>query len=266
MRGTYPATGWDGGQLDAERQRLAGTSLGIRGAVVDINGDWAEFAVRWGFPTWQSTFRPCLTCACNHDEMLDPMHEMTEHGEEAYEDACSACEVWVGFVAEAQHSGVKLRLLDDSTRKGMVLRSDVPAVPLLRKSDRLEPCPSMPNIAQFPLRPLPFTCKFWRIPTNAVIVHRRNPLIARDLGISTRTFSGDILHSLHLGVFPMWTTRALWVLFQVDAFQSRCTRAEDHLRHNALTLQRLVLRSQYLNQVSKHQVSESLVRVSMDHR
>ena len=38
----------------------------------------------------------------------------------------------------------------------------------------------------------------------------------------------------------MWMTRALWVLFQVDAFQSRCTRAEDHLRFNAIHLQTLV--------------------------
>ena len=46
-RGVYPATGWDGGPLDSERQKLAGTPLGFRGVVVDVNGDWAEFAMRY---------------------------------------------------------------------------------------------------------------------------------------------------------------------------------------------------------------------------
>ena len=241
MRGVYPATGWDGSPLDSERQKLAGTPLGFRGVVVDVNGDWAEFAVRWGFPTWQSNFRPCLACDCNHVQMLDPMHVMSQHAGDAYENACHGCEIWVGFTSEAQHSAVKLALMDDSTRKGMVLRKDIDVtVPSLRRSDRLEPCPSLPNIADFPFQRLPFTCKFWRIPANAVIVHHRNPLIDRELGTSTKTFSGDILHTNHLGIYPMWMTRALWVLFQVDAFQSRCSRAEDHLRHNAITLQALV--------------------------
>ena len=242
--GVYPDACHDGSALDADRQLLAGKPLGFKGVVVDVNGDWTEFAVRWGFPTWQSGFRPCMMCSANHDQMLNPAHVLTEHDADAYDQACRACERWVAVTDEMQKSALKLNLIDDSTRKGVVLKADAnDMVPRLIKGDRLEPSSSLPNVHAFPFMPVPFVCKFWRIPRNAKsIVHHRNILIAKELGISTRTFSGDYLHSGHLGIHPVWMTHALWSMFSIDAFESRSTRQEDHLRHNALMLQTLVSR------------------------
>ena len=70
--------------------------------------------------------------------MLDPMHVMTQHADDAYEDACKQCEVWVAVTSDHQQSNVKLTLMDDSTRKGMTLLRDVDVtVPRLLKHDRL---------------------------------------------------------------------------------------------------------------------------------
>ena len=242
--GVYPSACHDGTALDTYRQELAGKPLGFRGVVVDINGDWTEFAVRWGFPTWQSRFRPCILCSSDHDQMLDPVHVMTEHTQDAYDQACTACERWVAVTDERQKSGVKLNLIDDSTRKGIVLRNDADyMMPPLIKGDRLEPSASFPDVHGFPFMPVPFVCKFWRIPREGkIIVHHRNPVIAKELGISTRNFSGDYLHSGHLGIYPMWMTHALWTMFSIDCFESRATRQDDHLRHNALRLRTMVSR------------------------
>ena len=175
--------------------------------------------------------------------MLDPDHPVGEHDEAAYNAACGACEKWIAVTNEEQKSFLKLALLDDSTRKGLVLTKDANCVyPPLLKGDRLEPCSSLPDVWAFAFAELPFTVKFWRIARDRIVVHHRNPIIAMDLGLSTRNFSGDILHGMHLGLFPVWITRSLWLLFSVDAFESRCTRADDHLRYNALVLQTLVSR------------------------
>eukprot|EP00974_Lingulodinium_polyedra_P078800 7633460-Lingulodinium_polyedra.AAC.1 len=29
-----------------------------------IKADWAEMCERFGYPTWQSSLRPCLCCSC----------------------------------------------------------------------------------------------------------------------------------------------------------------------------------------------------------
>ena len=237
-QGSYPAAGHNGSELDSHRQSLAGQALGFRSLLLDINGDWAEFAHRFAFPNWNSIFRPCILCDCNAAQLLDPAHVMTEHAGGDYDAACSASEIWVGVLTEEQKSYIKLSLIDDSTRKGLVLKRDCNIVqPRLLKGDRLEPSPSLSDVWSFAYKPVPFTVKFWRIARDKIIAHHRNPIIAADLGISTRNFSPDILHGMHLGVYPAWVTKALWSLFAVDAFQSRTTRSEDHLRHNAICLQ-----------------------------
>ena len=98
----------------------------------------------------------------------------------------------------------------------------------------------MTDIHGFAFMTLPFTCLFWRIPRDEVVVHHRHPIVEPELGIGYDSFAGDNLHTGHLGTWPAWMTRALWCLFRVDAFDSRATRAEDALRHNALALKTLV--------------------------
>ena len=56
------------------------------------------------------------------------------------------------------------------------------------------------------------------------------------MGITVESFSGDILRGNDLGILPAWMTRALWCLFGVDAFRSRASTKEDHMKHNALSL------------------------------
>ena len=45
------------GHTDLGREAAAGTQI-TKGAVVALKGDWSEFALTLGFPSWQSNDNP----------------------------------------------------------------------------------------------------------------------------------------------------------------------------------------------------------------
>jgi hypothetical protein len=59
---------WDASK-DAGRMILAGTAMKLRACLLQIKGDWAEFAHSLGFPTWSSNMFPCIFCNCTRDNM-----------------------------------------------------------------------------------------------------------------------------------------------------------------------------------------------------
>ena len=54
--------------LDRRRQELAGTSLGVWGALMEIRGDWPEINQQLGFRPWNS-LTPCPFCDCTLQNM-----------------------------------------------------------------------------------------------------------------------------------------------------------------------------------------------------
>ena len=65
--GVWPAGRHDGQPWKAEdhgRQAKAGERMPFKMLLLYIKADWAEMCERFGFPTWQSSTRPCLSCAC----------------------------------------------------------------------------------------------------------------------------------------------------------------------------------------------------------
>ena len=75
--------------------------MSVRGAVVAIKGDWADFAHSLALPAWATNDYPCPWCRCSRatwseDDGLSPLSfpfALVSHAE--YEAACTACEVHV---------------------------------------------------------------------------------------------------------------------------------------------------------------------------
>ena len=240
QEGLFPAKSWNGSSLDSRRQKMAGSRLGFIGVVVDILGDWKEFAHSWGFPNWGSHF-PCFLCKIPLSLQLNPHIEVDRRANEDYDRHCTACEVFITVTSAAVQSEIRFKLQDDSTHKGLCLTSDVNSVtPKLKKNDRLEPTKDFPDVYAIDDVQVPFqalTLKFWRskIPKET-IVHHRNPILSLALGISYDCFAVDVLHCKHLGVYLAWITRCLHLLFGLDAFATRSSRGPDHMKGNALAL------------------------------
>jgi hypothetical protein len=82
--GAHPAERHDGRPwelVDHLRASAAGTPL-VRGALVLLKGDWAEYAHSLGMTTWSSSNDPCPLCVCRKGGGL---HRLCAH---VYVDTC----------------------------------------------------------------------------------------------------------------------------------------------------------------------------------
>lgn len=218
--GVHPASRHDGRvwrDSDALRKSKSRASLGIKGVVIDIQGDWAEFAHRWGFPTWKSSTSPCFLCNCTGVQLREGTGDLTERTTDDFLRECNKCEKWVMVEDRRMHARIRFALENDPARKGRVLTVGIEELGL-QQGDRLEPSGDLPDVFDFDTLPLPALVLFWQIPA-APVVHRRHPLLNPELGIGLHTFSIDVLHTLHLGVFQEWNARAMWSLLECDVFQ-----------------------------------------------
>ena len=84
---------------DAWRRGRAGQPLRTRSILLQVKGDWPELNDRLGFPSWNSTQRPCSMCA-GFGESLYEVHGTTVHdipwpltADQDYVGACSKSRV-----------------------------------------------------------------------------------------------------------------------------------------------------------------------------
>ena len=71
--GTYPPCrhndgNWQPGN-DTWRRKLAGKRLGVKGALVEVRGDWAFFKEVFLFPGWREKGLCCWRCSCTLDQV-----------------------------------------------------------------------------------------------------------------------------------------------------------------------------------------------------
>jgi hypothetical protein len=212
LQGVFPCSRHDllpWGVLDAFRSELAGSAMRIRGFVVRLKGDWAEFAHSLGFPSWASQLFPCLFCHASKEELYRfrgcnpfdfPYRLFTCN---LYLSACAACETVVHLNSEQ----VRARLLSclaydkrttTNSSNGRALTHAIPELNL-DKGDRLEPSRSLRDVGLLATVPLPLHIIFWKLSAQTKTKHR-NPLFLDDTGITMATLAIDILHTLHLGV------------------------------------------------------------------
>jgi hypothetical protein len=93
----------------------------VRGALILIKGDWAEFTLTFGFPTWASAQSPCMFCTCTRETMytIDGLTVGTfPHGlktDEAYGAACQKCERWI-TISREEHKQIVESLAYDKRK------------------------------------------------------------------------------------------------------------------------------------------------------
>ncbi len=95
-----------------------------------------------------------------------------------FNEACSRCEINL-VLNKDQRTKVRAALVFDRRKDGnhgrcLVLDFDDLG---LKKGDRLEPTPAMPDVMAFDTREPPVACCFWRASTDTLARHR-NPLFA----------------------------------------------------------------------------------------
>jgi hypothetical protein len=219
---------------DATRAMSAGSPLGCRGILLQLRGDWAEFCERLGYPNWRSFTRPCICCSSTPDALYtvqgvslvdSPWHDNLEQD---YADSCTRCEIKV-IVTHVSVRQIRLLLRYDKRRAGALGRALTRPFPELNLllGDRIEPSPSMPDVAGFDfLCPEPGDTSevlFWRRSEETICLHRF-PLWDDVLGISpTRTLCFDLLHTMYLGVMQGFVKLILWRLLMTGvwgAFES----------------------------------------------
>ena len=217
--GEFPAQRFGGADFDPVsedfRVARATTSLGGIFCFLVMKGDWAEFQVTFGFPTFSSLYSPCPLCFAPKEmfvlrdgfSVVNFPYALKTFRD--YNQFCDSCEIVV-VLNQQLHLAIRGRLAYDkrsgkAAKFGRVLME---AVPLpggegLRAGDRLEPSLGLMDVGEMfdKLDTFPKTVKFWRIPAH-VMSHHRNPLFDEELGITPQRIMGiDGLHTLALGVF-----------------------------------------------------------------
>ena len=242
--GARPGTRWDGQEFDPAgttgRLTASTPSTVARFLLCQVKGDWAEYCVTFGFPTWQSFWKPCLYCSCTKKTMFDFAHVCAgghswgEH-KNTYDDACKACEIEINVDSEdvraliVDHGALKF----DKRKKGngLVIQVDVPALKL-KKWDRLDPNISLPNTADVYLKVLPFVCSFWRAHRDSKgrlldRLLRRNPLFCSKVGVSPESvLRTDTLHTLYLGIYARYVFEVIMCAIEQDIWGIGGTKDE----------------------------------------
>jgi len=225
---------------DVARLAVAGAAIPFRVALLYVKCDMAEWPSSIGLPGATSKLHCCPFCTCTPDEfgqvvgltILAVPCEKKSHDQ--YLDACAVCEHWVWVTAEVR-ADVRARLafVKGDQAKGRSLMVDMPDLGL-RKNDRLEPSPHMPNTFEFDTKTPPFWALFWRTSVETQTRHR-NPFFDIDIGVTIEaSLAIDFLHDCSLGNFKFAATALIHTLVAQNAFDS-ARLDKDSLWHNSAT-------------------------------
>ena len=210
---------------DDDRDLRAGENFGWRGVLLQIRGDWVEFAQTLGFPTWASAEFPCLWCWSDKESMfalqgMSPVRfPFRLSTMEDYEAACARCEVEVVIETRGMQARVASLLHYDKRKggsRGRALKDHVPELKLCQ-GDRLEPSAGCEDVGAFEHLDPPFVAVFWRCSLETRAKHR-NPIFDRSLGSSVHWLVVDELHCIFLGVAQSIGGWLIWHLIDSDAW------------------------------------------------
>ena len=197
----------------SDRQRvLAGSNLGFVGAMIMVKGDWAEFAVTFGFPTWAQHTNPCFLCDASGGPdgtwretegismFSSPWHAKTF---EMYDAACRACESHVHIKNDRRFASVLgatciqvgVGSAEDRSRRRTFPLSVSPRICVWSRPRR-SGVPSSWKSSQQAFLPLVFTSR-GGIPPLKLWLPTATPCVALTWALST--FSLTNLHTMHLG-------------------------------------------------------------------
>ena len=220
---------------DKARSEMGGAVLLTRFCLLRDKGDWAEICERLGYPTWQSSLRPCFCCnASGREEMystrglVDGNTEYELNVDREYEVACEDCEVFV-LVTDENIGRIVRELAYIQESRGLALRNDIPGTPLL-KGDRVEPTLALPDVADIGMLARPCRVLFWRRSEETLCL-RRSPLMdspGDTLGITpSRTICVDTLHAYYLGPVLVACMRVMWVMIRAGIWAPGIAQSDE---------------------------------------
>jgi len=211
--GRYPSCRHDRsafGEGDELRAAMAGQYAGKLACIL-IKGDLSEFANTFGFPDFSNPENPCLWCQTDKEHLceLDGFSPISMPAPPktwaTYNAACLACEIVVLIGSREMLLRIRASLRYDKRKQqnayhGRALIQDLPDINL-RKGDRLEPSPDLPDVGMLDEASVPITVIFWRT-ANETAARHRNPLFDESIGlVPSLVMANDFLHCCALGVF-----------------------------------------------------------------
>lgn len=236
--GEFPRKRHDGEDFEEEfRKELGGQKLHMRGMILFVKGDWAEFHHTAGFSSWKNQERPCMFCVASQCDLYQihdlspcsfPFHEVTD---DDWSTACRRCEIEITVTSDLHRKLVPLLRYDkrQTGGHGLCLQRDIEGTPL-RAKDRLEPSSTLQDIGMFwELDDFPIVLTFWRKAEQS-FVHHRNPLWDQSLGLTpSRCLAVDGLHTLNLGIFQAFCKIAGWTLIEAPIWATQFTSLEERM-------------------------------------
>ena len=130
---------------DTRRESNAGSDLGFVACLLQIKGDWSEYAHTFGLADWSNEWFCCFFCKATRAnryqlDALTPTHSpWPALAMNDYELACSACELWRSL-DERLYAEIKASLDFDRRRNktagGLVLTKDIPEIMLKKGPSR----------------------------------------------------------------------------------------------------------------------------------
>jgi hypothetical protein len=210
---------------DDHRKTLIGP-LQFAMAVLQIKGDWAEFAHTLGFASWSTARYPCMFCHAEKTNWHDMrgvsllMQPWPSTSPEQYEEACGLCE-HVRVINSHEHRLIRVSLVANKNKdgpRGRALIRDLPALGLLA-GDRLEPSKEVPDVYGYDHvsdDAFPLKVTFWRRSRETMVRHRC-PLFSVP-GVNMLSVMIDVLHTMHLGVANAYVAHVLWELLLADLY------------------------------------------------
>ena len=146
---------------DSYRSEFAGQPFGFKAFLLQIKGDWSEYSLTFGFPSWATELFPCLFCNCIKSNMLTNLGTINlnelpwdEYDHSAYFDACTATEKPIIVNDRKMLLDIRDNLEYDKRLKGFEGRAITASPPAqkmielgLRTGDRLEPSASLEDVS-----------------------------------------------------------------------------------------------------------------------
>ena len=234
---------------DTVRQKLAGTKLPFKGALVQLRCDWMELAGTLGFPSWSSGSHPCMLCSISKKQLQQhvvqplPLESFAWplKGWKGYCDACSTCEQVLNDPSTELMTKVRKLLRSDHRgggSQGLTMTASL-AHGVLLKGDRVEPVDGGVGDWQqlYEESPLTKLC-FWRVKKETMTKHR-NPLFDSAIGTDIwNIMAVDCMHTWFLGIMQQFLAALLWELIKCNISKSTSSAAENRHQENMAELNR----------------------------
>jgi hypothetical protein len=243
INGEYPDARHDGQPWtpadEQNRGAMSNRKFGFRAFVLQLRGDWSEFAHSVGFVNWASRDHPCFMCDASQDLLCGLLRDANALScpfnlktNITYFAECASCEISITLVSVAQRDMIRAALYYDKRRMGSLGRSLMFALPAfgLLENDRLEPTSTLPDVGCFDnVEDFPFTVIFRRRASEQSTRHRC-PLFDASLGIFLEsTLQVDTLHTLALGVMKSFVHFAFWQCIDSNLYQLGARMSDEEM-------------------------------------